>query len=70
VPRVHLHATSERAPDVVCMEELKKHAAEPEAGNVAQSRKGGMGGGRLRSGRRRGMRGRWRVGSRLGDVGK
>jgi len=32
---------------VVSMEDLKKHAAEPEAGNasnVAQSRKGGMGG--------------------------
>lgn len=47
VPKVHLHATSEKALDVVSMEELKRHAAEPEAGNssnVAQSRKGGMGG--------------------------
>ena len=33
--------------DVVSMEDLKHHAAEPEVGNasnVAQSRKGGMGG--------------------------
>jgi hypothetical protein len=47
VPKVHLHATSERALDVVSMEELKSHAAEMEVGNasmVAQSRKGGMGG--------------------------
>lgn len=47
VPKVHLHATHERALDVLSMEDLKKHAAEPEVGNasnVAQSRKGGMGG--------------------------
>ncbi|KUJ08863.1 uncharacterized protein LY89DRAFT_724851 [Mollisia scopiformis] len=47
VPKVHLHATHERALDVVGMEDLKKYAAEPEVGNasnVAQSRKGGMGG--------------------------
>jgi hypothetical protein len=44
---VHLYATSEKALDVVSMEDLKNHAAEPEVGNasnVAQSRKGGMGG--------------------------
>jgi len=47
VPKVHLHATSEKALDVVNMEDLKTHAAEPEAGNesnVAQSRRGGVGG--------------------------
>jgi hypothetical protein len=47
VPKVHLHATHEKALDVVSMEELKRFAAEPEVGNasnVAQSRKGGMGG--------------------------
>jgi hypothetical protein len=47
VPKVHLHATHERALDAVSMEELKKYAAEPEVGNastVPQSRKGGMGG--------------------------
>ncbi|KAF8848560.1 hypothetical protein BDZ45DRAFT_753683 [Acephala macrosclerotiorum] len=47
IPKVHLHATHERALDVVSYEELKKHAAEPEAwnaSNFAQSRKGGMGG--------------------------
>ncbi|CZR55053.1 uncharacterized protein PAC_04939 [Phialocephala subalpina] len=47
VPKVHLHATHERALDVVGYDELKKYAAEPEVGNasnVAQSRKGGMGG--------------------------
>ncbi|PMD61591.1 uncharacterized protein K444DRAFT_652262 [Hyaloscypha bicolor E] len=47
VPKVHLHATSEKALDVVNMKDLKKYAAEPEvvnASNVAQSRKGGMGG--------------------------
>lgn len=47
VPKVHLHATHEKALDVVKMEDLKKFAAEPEVGNasnVAQSRKGGMGG--------------------------
>jgi uncharacterized protein len=46
VPKVHLHATSERALDVVSMEELKGHAAEMEVGNastVAQSRKWGLG---------------------------
>lgn len=44
VPKVHLHATHEKALDVVSMEELKRLAAEPEVGNasnVAQSRKGG-----------------------------
>lgn len=47
VPKVHLHATHEKALDVVGYEDLKKFAAEPEAGNssnVAQSRHGGMGG--------------------------
>lgn len=47
VPKVHLHATHERALDVVSFEDLKRFAAEPEVGNastVAQSRKGGMGG--------------------------
>jgi uncharacterized protein (DUF2237 family) len=47
VPKVHLHATSEKALDVVNMADLKKYAAEPDVGNasnVAQSRKGGMGG--------------------------
>ncbi len=47
MPKVHLHATSEKALDVVSMEDLKKHAAELEVGNsstVAQSRKGGKGG--------------------------
>ena len=47
VPKVHLHATHEKALDVIGMEDLKKFAAEPEAANasnVAQSRKGGMGG--------------------------
>jgi hypothetical protein len=42
-----LHATNERALDVVAMEDLKKYAAESEAGNssnVAQSRSGGHGG--------------------------
>ncbi|KAL2063316.1 hypothetical protein VTL71DRAFT_5121 [Oculimacula yallundae] len=46
VPKVHLHATSEKALDVVKMEDLKKYAAEPEVGNasnVAQGN-GGMGG--------------------------
>jgi len=47
VPKVHLHATSEKALEVVEMRDLKKYAAEGEVGNasnVAQSRKGGMGG--------------------------
>jgi hypothetical protein len=47
VPKVHLHATSEKALEVVEMRDLKKYAAESEVGNasnVAQSRKGGMGG--------------------------
>lgn len=47
VPKVHLHATSERALDVVDIKDLKRYAAESEVGNasnVAQSRKGGMGG--------------------------
>ena len=42
-----MHATSEKALDVVTMADLRKYAAEPEVGNasnVAQSRKGGMGG--------------------------
>lgn len=47
VPKVHLHATHEKALDVVSMEQLKKHAAEQELGGpsqVAQDTKGGMGG--------------------------
>jgi hypothetical protein len=47
VPKVHLHATHEKALEVVSYEDLKKFAAETEAANastVAQSRKGGMGG--------------------------
>ena len=47
MPKVHLHATSEKALEVVEMRDLKKYAAEGEVGNasnVAQSRKGGMGG--------------------------
>ncbi|KAM3069297.1 hypothetical protein ACMFMG_010804 [Clarireedia jacksonii] len=43
VPKVHLHATHERALDAVSMEDLKKYAAEPEVGNastVPQSRNG------------------------------
>ena len=47
VPKVHLHATHERALDVIGLGDLKKYAAEPEANNasnVAQSRQGGMGG--------------------------
>jgi 16S rRNA U1498 N3-methylase RsmE len=47
VPKVHLHATSEKALDVVSLQDLKKHTMESEVGNVsnvAQSRKGGMGG--------------------------
>ncbi|RAL68191.1 hypothetical protein DID88_008898 [Monilinia fructigena] len=46
VPKVHLHATHERALDSVSLEDLKKYAAEPEAANastVAQSRKGNNG---------------------------
>lgn len=46
VPKVHLHATSERALDVVGFAALKKYVAEPEVGNastVAQGA-GGMGG--------------------------
>lgn len=44
VPKVHLHATSERALNVVDIKDLKRYAAESEVGNasnVAQSRKGG-----------------------------
>ncbi len=47
MPKVHLRATSEKALEVVQVADLKKHAAEGEVGNasnVAQSRKGGMGG--------------------------
>ena len=43
VPKVHLHATHERALDVIDMKDLKENAAETEAGNasnVAQSRSG------------------------------
>ncbi|TGO30625.1 hypothetical protein BPAE_0004g00830 [Botrytis paeoniae] len=43
VPKVHLHATHERALDAISLEDLKKYAAEPEAANastVPQSRKG------------------------------
>ncbi len=46
VPKVHLHATSEKALDVVGFADLKRYAAEPEVGNasnVAQG-PGGMGG--------------------------
>ncbi|OWO97699.1 hypothetical protein B2J93_2459 [Marssonina coronariae] len=46
VPKVHLHATSVRALDVVGLADLKKYAAEPEganARNVAHGH-GGMGG--------------------------
>ncbi|QSZ37627.1 hypothetical protein DSL72_008726 [Monilinia vaccinii-corymbosi] len=38
VPKVHLHATHERALDVVSLEDLEKYAAEPEA---AQARTDG-----------------------------
>jgi uncharacterized protein len=44
VPKVHLHATHERALDVVDLKELRAHAAESEAGNassVAQNTGGG-----------------------------
>jgi hypothetical protein len=47
VPKVHLHATHEKALDVVGLADLKKYAAESEAGNasnVAQSSNGGVGG--------------------------
>jgi len=49
VPKVHLHATNQRALEGVSMEDLKKFAAEPETGNggnteIPQSRKGGLGG--------------------------
>lgn len=47
VPKVHLHATNAKALDVVDLKDLKMYAAETEAANasnVAQSRKGGMGG--------------------------
>ncbi|KAL3422124.1 hypothetical protein PVAG01_06280 [Phlyctema vagabunda] len=43
VPKVHLHATHEKALDVVGMDILRKYAAEPEVGNastVAQSATG------------------------------
>ncbi|KAJ8066250.1 hypothetical protein OCU04_005332 [Sclerotinia nivalis] len=43
VPKVHLHATHEKALDVVSLADLKKYAAEPEAADastVPQSRKG------------------------------
>jgi uncharacterized protein len=46
VPKVHLHATSEKALDVVSMEDLKMYSAQPEVGNAsnaAQSPRGGMG---------------------------
>lgn len=51
VPKVHLHATHERALDVVSMEDLKTHAAGPEAAVASwrqdsnESGKGGMVGG-------------------------
>ncbi|TVY26742.1 hypothetical protein LHYA1_G004718 [Lachnellula hyalina] len=44
VPKVHLHATHERALDVVDMKDLRAHAAESEAANassVAQDTGGG-----------------------------
>ncbi|TVY14313.1 hypothetical protein LARI1_G007392 [Lachnellula arida] len=47
VPKVHLHATHERALDVVDMKDLRAHAAESEAANassVAQSTGGGKNG--------------------------
>jgi hypothetical protein len=47
IPKVHLHATHEKALDIVGYEDLKKFAAESEANNasnVAQSKKGGMSG--------------------------
>jgi uncharacterized protein (DUF2237 family) len=34
VPKVHLHATHERALDVISMVDLKSHASDGEAGNV------------------------------------
>jgi uncharacterized protein (DUF2237 family) len=34
VPKVHLHATHERALDVVDLQELRRHAAEGEVGNA------------------------------------
>ena len=43
VPKVHLHATHEKALEVVSMHELKEHAAEGEAANastIPQSAKG------------------------------
>ncbi|KAA8575082.1 hypothetical protein EYC84_004298 [Monilinia fructicola] len=46
VPKVHLHATHERALDSVSLGDLKRYAAEPEAANastVPQSRKGNHG---------------------------
>jgi len=47
VPKVHLHATNAKALDVIDIKDLKMYAAETEAANasnVAQSRKGGLGG--------------------------
>lgn len=51
VPKVHLHATHEKALDVVDYGDLKKHAAAPEAAaasgrqDASESRKGGHVGG-------------------------
>jgi len=47
VPKVHLHATHERALDVVDMKDLRAHAADSEAANassVAQNTGGGKNG--------------------------
>ncbi|RDW73157.1 hypothetical protein BP6252_07064 [Coleophoma cylindrospora] len=48
VPRVHLHATHEKALDILSMDDLKKHAAEPEAAtasNFVESKFSGGGAG-------------------------
>lgn len=51
VPKVYLHATHERALDVVSMDDLKAHTAAPEAEGASwrqdssESRKGGRVGG-------------------------
>ncbi|EHK96197.1 hypothetical protein GLAREA_03662 [Glarea lozoyensis ATCC 20868] len=48
VPKVHLHATHERALEVLSIQDLKAHASEGEAANastVAQSRNGNGPGG-------------------------
>lgn len=45
MPKVHLHATSEKALDVVDMSDLRKHAAEAEAANAGTVAQGTGGGG-------------------------